>query len=112
MEFASEMLIKALKSNAKISHVPISLYPDLRHRVPHLKDGRMGESNGSKMQGRVTSHKKGWNYSGHSGIMIAEVSGVSLSRVICEISAYNILIIVGDKYGSKSGSYRMRILGS
>ena len=37
MEFASEMLVKALKSNAKISHVPISLYPDLRHRVPHLK---------------------------------------------------------------------------
>ena len=37
MEFASEMLVKALKSNSKISHVPISLYPDLRHRVPHLK---------------------------------------------------------------------------
>jgi len=50
--------------------------------VPHLKDGRVGKSNGSKMQGRVTSHKKGWNYSGHSGIMIAEVSGVSLSRVM------------------------------
>jgi hypothetical protein len=82
MEFASEMLVKALKSNAKISHVPISLYPDLRRRVPHLKDDRVGESNGSKMQGRVTSSKKGWNYSGHSGIMIAEVSGVSQSRVI------------------------------
>ena len=50
--------------------------------MPHLKDGRVGKSNGSKMQGRVTSHKKGWNYSGHSGIMIAEVSGVSLSRVM------------------------------
>ena len=42
MEFASEMLVKALKSNAKISHVPISLYTDLRNRVPHLKRWRDG----------------------------------------------------------------------
>ncbi len=37
MEFASEMLVKALKSNSKISHVPISLYPDSKDRKPHLK---------------------------------------------------------------------------
>ena len=42
MEFASEMLVKALKSNAKISHVPVSLYPDLQHRVPHLQRWRDG----------------------------------------------------------------------
>ncbi len=42
MEFASEMLVKALKANAVISHVPVSLYPDLRHRVPHLKRWRDG----------------------------------------------------------------------
>jgi len=42
MEFASEMLIKALKADARISHVPISLYPDVRHRVPHLKRWRDG----------------------------------------------------------------------
>lgn len=42
MEFASEMLIKSLKANAKISHVPISLYPDERGRVPHLKTWRDG----------------------------------------------------------------------
>ncbi len=42
MEFASEMLVKALKSNASISHVPISLYPDVGHRVPHLKRWRDG----------------------------------------------------------------------
>jgi len=37
MEFASEMLIKAVTSNAKISHVPISLSPDHAERQPHLK---------------------------------------------------------------------------
>lgn len=42
MEFASEMLVKALKANAKISQVPISFYPDPRHRTPHLKTWRDG----------------------------------------------------------------------
>ncbi len=42
MEFASEMLVKALKSQASISHVPISLYPDERERVPHLRTWRDG----------------------------------------------------------------------
>lgn len=42
MEFASEMLVKALKSNAKISRVPISLYPDSGERTPHLKRWRDG----------------------------------------------------------------------
>ena len=42
MEFASEMLVKALKSNARISHVAISLYPDAGKRAPHLKRWRDG----------------------------------------------------------------------
>jgi len=42
MEFASEMLVKALKSNAGISHVAISLYPDTGKRTPHLKRWRDG----------------------------------------------------------------------
>lgn len=42
MEFASEMLIKALLHNAKIEHVPISLYPDKPGRKPHLKTWRDG----------------------------------------------------------------------
>jgi glycosyltransferase involved in cell wall biosynthesis len=42
MEFASEMLIKALKSNARISHVPVSLYPDTGKRTPHLERWRDG----------------------------------------------------------------------
>ena len=42
MEFASEMLVKALKADASISHVPISLSPDRRQRVPHLKTWRDG----------------------------------------------------------------------
>lgn len=42
MEFASEMLVKALKSNAKISHVPVSLYPDYAERAPHLERWRDG----------------------------------------------------------------------
>jgi len=42
MEFASEMLVKALKSNARISHVPVSLYPDSGKRTPHLARWRDG----------------------------------------------------------------------
>jgi glycosyltransferase involved in cell wall biosynthesis len=42
MEFASEMLVKALKSNARISRVPVSLYPDTGKRAPHLKRWRDG----------------------------------------------------------------------
>jgi len=42
MEFASEMLVKALKSNARISHVPVSLYPNRMERTPHLKRWRDG----------------------------------------------------------------------
>ena len=42
MEFASEMLIKALKAGAKVSNVPVSLYPDSAGRVPHLKRWRDG----------------------------------------------------------------------
>ena len=42
MEFASEMLTKSLKAEAKISQVPISLYPDTGSRIPHLKTWRDG----------------------------------------------------------------------
>ncbi len=42
MEFASEMLVKALNSNARISHVAITLYPDHIERTPHLKTWRDG----------------------------------------------------------------------
>jgi len=42
MEFASEMLVKALKSGAKISEVPISFYADGSERAPHLKTWRDG----------------------------------------------------------------------
>lgn len=42
MEFASEMLIKAIKSQAKIGWVPITLRKDVRGRVPHLRTWRDG----------------------------------------------------------------------
>ena len=42
MEFASEMLVKAMKSNAKISNVPVSLYPGYSERIPHLERWRDG----------------------------------------------------------------------
>ncbi|MEJ5261694.1 MAG: glycosyltransferase [Ignavibacterium sp.] len=42
MEFASEMLVKALINNSKISHVPITLHPDHAERTPHLKTWRDG----------------------------------------------------------------------
>lgn len=42
MEFASELLIKALRANARIAQMPISLYPDRRGRRPHLQTWRDG----------------------------------------------------------------------
>lgn len=42
MEFASEMLVKAMKLNSKISDVPVSLRADHPGRVPHLKTWRDG----------------------------------------------------------------------
>lgn len=42
MEFASEMLIKALRYKARIGWVSITLRKDVRDRVPHLKTWRDG----------------------------------------------------------------------
>ena len=42
MEFASELLIKALKDRASIVEVPSGLRPDLRDRAPHLRTWRDG----------------------------------------------------------------------
>jgi glycosyltransferase involved in cell wall biosynthesis len=37
MEFALELVIKASKMGAKVSEVPITLWPDKRGRAPHLR---------------------------------------------------------------------------
>lgn len=42
MEFASELLIKALKHKAKIIEIPAGLRSDKRSRAPHLKTWRDG----------------------------------------------------------------------
>ncbi|HEX9699180.1 MAG TPA: glycosyltransferase family 2 protein [Acidobacteriota bacterium] len=42
MEFASEMLVKAMRSGARIAEVSITLHPDTRGRPPHLKRWRDG----------------------------------------------------------------------
>jgi glycosyltransferase involved in cell wall biosynthesis len=42
MEFASEMLVKALKTGAKLSQVPVSLRPDMRESRTHLLTWRDG----------------------------------------------------------------------
>lgn len=42
MEFASELLIKALINDSSLFHVPASLYPDKAGRIPHLKTWRDG----------------------------------------------------------------------
>jgi glycosyltransferase involved in cell wall biosynthesis len=42
MEFASESLIKAAKSGARIAEVPITMWPDRRDRPPHLRSFRDG----------------------------------------------------------------------
>jgi glycosyltransferase involved in cell wall biosynthesis len=42
MEFASEMVIKALLKGCRIAQVPATLSPDLRDRPPHLRPWRDG----------------------------------------------------------------------
>ena len=42
MEFASELLIKALKNRAKMKEIPAGLRVDKRDRAPHLKTWRDG----------------------------------------------------------------------
>lgn len=42
MEFASEMVVKAVLSNMKISEVPTTLLPDGRSQTPHLRTWRDG----------------------------------------------------------------------
>lgn len=42
MEFASEFAIKAAKARAKVTEIPITLWPDKRGRPPHLRSFRDG----------------------------------------------------------------------
>jgi glycosyltransferase involved in cell wall biosynthesis len=42
MEFASEFVIKAAKLGAKMTEIPITLWPDKRGRPPHLRSFRDG----------------------------------------------------------------------
>lgn len=42
MEFASESLIKAAKAGVRMAEVPITMWPDLRNRPPHLRPFRDG----------------------------------------------------------------------
>ena len=42
MEYASEMIIKAVKANLKIKEVPINFYKDKRNKKPHLRTIRDG----------------------------------------------------------------------
>jgi glycosyltransferase involved in cell wall biosynthesis len=42
MEFASEFVIKASKLGAKMTEIPITLWPDKRGRPPHLRSFRDG----------------------------------------------------------------------
>jgi glycosyltransferase involved in cell wall biosynthesis len=42
MEFASEFVIKAAQLRAKVTEIPITLWPDKRGRAPHLRSFRDG----------------------------------------------------------------------
>jgi glycosyltransferase involved in cell wall biosynthesis len=42
MEFASESLIKAARAGARLTEVPITMWPDRRNRPPHLRSFRDG----------------------------------------------------------------------
>lgn len=42
MEFASEIVVKAVRHRLRIKEVPVALYPDGRERKPHLRTWRDG----------------------------------------------------------------------
>jgi glycosyltransferase involved in cell wall biosynthesis len=42
MEFASEMVVKAILNGVRITEVPVTLWPDGRSRPPHLRSWRDG----------------------------------------------------------------------
>ena len=42
MEFASEMVVKSSLAGISIEQIPITLYPDLRNKAPHLRSWRDG----------------------------------------------------------------------
>lgn len=42
MEFASEMVIKAVLGKLRIAQIPVTLHPDGRSRPPHLRSFRDG----------------------------------------------------------------------
>lgn len=42
MEFASEMIVKSMLANLRITEIPVNLYPDGRNRPPHLRSWRDG----------------------------------------------------------------------
>jgi glycosyltransferase involved in cell wall biosynthesis len=42
MEFASEFVIKAVKTGARMTEIPVTLWPDKRGRPPHLRSFRDG----------------------------------------------------------------------
>ncbi len=72
MEFASEMLVKALKNDAIISHVPISLNKDSGNRIPHLKTWRDG------MRHLLYIFSEGPNFFYKSGLIFTIISLVVL----------------------------------
>lgn len=89
MEFASEMLVKALANESKISHIDITLHPDKEGRVPHLSTWRDGMRH--LLQILVEAPKLFYD----SGIIIFSVSfiGILLGWLFgpIEVGIFNIL---------------------
>ena len=84
MEFASELLVNALRAGAKIVEVPITLRCDRRHRQPHLQTWRDGMRHLLTILARAP-----WLFL-HGGLVI-----VVLSLLIAILCAFGPRVVFG-----------------
>ncbi|CAN5277852.1 glycosyltransferase family 2 protein [soil metagenome] len=99
MEFASEMLVVAMKSGYSISEVPVTLKPDLRSRAPHLKTWR----DGWRHLRFLLSHSPSWTFLVPAGIAVVIAVFVGLMSIVGPINAG------GVEFSYRTGTVAMAI---
>jgi glycosyltransferase involved in cell wall biosynthesis len=67
MEFASEFVIKAAKLRARMTEIPITLWPDKRGRPPHLRSFR----DGWRHLRFMLLYAPNWLFLGPGGLLVA-----------------------------------------
>jgi len=83
MEFASEMLVVAMKSGYFIDEVPVTLRPDLRTRAPHLKTWR----DGWRHLRFLLSHSPSWTFLVPAALSVALAIVIGIMSVIGPLNA-------------------------